>query len=112
MSAVRAQVTAALHHLSLSTRGACVRDGLASCLSAARKALFIAQEAQFAEALLPTLYFSLEFKTAVYLPVLLPTLVPIFGLLAAYKRAWRSTLHKSFALSQTSASTMLKQKVS
>ncbi|CAD7932182.1 unnamed protein product [Amoebophrya sp. A120] len=46
-----------------------------------RQILFLLDEAVHDEKMVPQLYFSLEFTTAVYLPVVLPALVPLLTLL-------------------------------
>ena len=56
-----------------------------------RQSLFLVQEAAFSDQLLAQSYFSLEYKAAVFLPVVLPAIVPLLGLvkLALARRAGR-----------------------
>lgn len=51
----------------------------AQLLSELREATFLVLEAANSEAMMAQQYFSLEFKAAVYLPVLIPAALPLIG---------------------------------
>ena len=56
------------------------RQTVTRSLHLLRQSLFLVNEAAFSESLLAQHYFSLEYKAAVFLPVTLPALVPLFAL--------------------------------
>ena len=49
-----------------------------------KQALLLALETMYDESMVSQLYFGIDFKAAVYLPILLPVIMPLLGLLKQY----------------------------
>lgn len=64
---------------------------IVSCLRLTRQGLFLALEAMHDDSMLTQLYFSLEFKAAIYMPILLPCILPLLTMAIGALKQRRKT---------------------